>query len=46
MVNGENLIALHKKVLRKIDWNRMEIQWIRRNFNLAGIHLEKLYGLT
>jgi ribonuclease HI len=41
-VNGENLIALHKKVLRKIDNNRMQIKWIRRNFNLAGIHLESL----
>ena len=41
-VNGENLIALHKKVLRKINWSNMEIQWIRRNFNLAGIHLESL----
>ena len=41
-VNGENLITLHKKVLRKIDNNRMQIKWIRRNFNLAGIHLESL----
>ena len=41
-VNGDNLIALHKKVMRKINWRTTEVQWVRRNFNLAGIHLEKL----
>ena len=41
-VNGDNLIALHKKVLRKINWRRICIKWIRRDVNLAGIHLESL----
>ena len=41
-VNGENLIALHKKVLRKMNWHRIGIKWIRRDVNLAGIHLESL----
>jgi len=40
-VNGDNLIALHKKTMRKLT-PRIEIEWVRRNFNYAGIHLESL----
>lgn len=40
-VNGDNLIALHKKTMRKLT-PRVDIVWVRRNFNFAGIHLESL----
>lgn len=43
-VNGDNLIALHKKTLRKLTDN-ITIQWVRRSFNPAGIHLESLKGM-
>jgi ribonuclease HI len=38
-VNGENLIKLHNKALRKLN-SHIHVKWVRRNFNPAGIHLE------
>lgn len=40
-VNGENLIFLHNRTLRKLN-SHIHIQWVRRNFNPAGVHLETL----
>jgi len=38
-VNGENLIKLHNKALRKLN-SHIHVKWVRRNFNPAGVHLE------
>lgn len=43
-VNGDNLIKLHNKTLRKLN-SHIEVKWVRRNFNPAGIHLESLKGM-
>jgi hypothetical protein len=43
-VTTDNLKALHKKVERKMIPG-IKIKWISRDFNLAGIHLERLRGM-
>lgn len=40
-VNGENLIYLHNRTLRKLN-SHIQVEWVRRNFNPAGVHLESL----
>jgi len=43
-VTTDNLISLHNKTLRKLN-RHIKIKWISRDFNLAGIHLERLRGM-
>lgn len=43
-VTTDNLKSLHAKVLRKLK-GEIKIKWISRDFNLAGIHLERLRGM-
>lgn len=40
-VNGDNLIMLNIKTLRKIN-SHIRLKWVPREVNLAGIHLESL----